>query len=187
MHSDSTQKKVGRVRPPRVQITYDVNLNGAQRSIDLPFVIGVLGDFKGQLREGEELPKLKDASRRFIDITPDTFGKAMATLRPYLRLMVENKLSDQPNPGRLVVELDLGKQAEELGVGVFRPDNIAQQVPALRKLLELRERLATLRGKLQGNDKLDAELRDLLAKLKSDEDMRNRMMADHESAGGSSV
>jgi type VI secretion system protein ImpB len=185
--SGSTQAKVGRVRPPRVQITYDVEDYGQPKKIELPFVIGVLGDFKGDLRKDEELPALKDKSRRFFEITPDTFGPTMAALKPYLHLVVENKLSDSAQTGKLVVDLDFAKDAAAEGVRVFDPANVARQVPELRKLLELREQLASLKSKVQGKDKFDKLLRDLLADVASDAEKRKQLTAELGSVGGESV
>ncbi len=143
--AESTQKKLDRVRPPRVNITYDVETGGAIEMKQLPFVMGVLGDFTGQ--PTEPLAKLKD--RKFVEVTPDNFDEVLASMKPHLAFSVENTLSDDANAGKLGVDLNFKSMDD------FAPDAVAQQVKPLRELLELRTKLADLRGSLQGNDKLD--------------------------------
>jgi type VI secretion system protein ImpB len=152
MSKQSNQKKVGRVRPPRVHITYDVEVGGATEVKELPFAMGVLGDFTGQ--PVEPLAKLKD--RKFVEVTPDNFDTVLAGMKPHLAFSVENKLSDDPNAGQLKVDLNF-KSLDD-----FNPDQVAQQVKPLRELLELRTKLGDLRGSLQGNDKLDEVLQDVI-------------------------
>jgi len=164
MARESTQQKLGRVRPPRVHITYDVETGGAIEMRELPFVMGVLGDFTGQ--PTEPLARLKD--RKFVEVTPDNFDDVLASMKPHLAFTVENKLSEDPNAGKLAVDLNFRSLDD------FSPDEVAKQVPALRELLELRTKLADLRGSLQGNDKLDEILQatvadaDKMAKLKAE-------------------
>src|SRR5918998_5140639 len=102
MASQSTQQQLGRVRPPRVHITYDVEVGGAIELKELPFVMGVLGDFTGQ--PTEPLPRLRD--RKFVEVTPDNFDDVLASMKPHLSFAVENKLSDDPNAGKLGVDLN---------------------------------------------------------------------------------
>ena len=164
MARESTQQKLGRVRPPRVHITYDVETGGAIEMRELPFVMGVLGDFTGQ--PTEPLARLKD--RKFVEVTPDNFDDVLASMKPHLAFTVENKLSEDPDAGKLAVDLNFRSLDD------FSPDEVAKQVPALRELLELRTKLADLRGSLQGNDKLDEILQatisdaDKMAKLKAE-------------------
>ena len=166
MARQSTQHKLDRVRPPRVQVTYDVQVGEAIEIKDLPFVMGVLGDFTGQ--PTEPLPRVKD--RKFVEVNPDNFDAVLESMRPHLSFTVENKLSEDPNAGNLGVDLTF-KSLQD-----FEPDQIARQVKPLRELLELREKLGDLRGSLQGNDKLEELLReavsntDSLKKLKSEID-----------------
>jgi type VI secretion system protein ImpB len=126
--------------------------------------MGVLGDFTGQ--PTEPLPKLKD--RRFVEVTPDNFDEVMASMRPHVAFTVENRLSDAPDAPRLGVDLTFKSMDD------FAPDAVARQVKPLRELLELRTKLADLRGSLQGNDQLDeilqATLQDAgkLAKLRTE-------------------
>jgi len=162
--TESTQKKLGRVRPPRVNITYDVETGGAIELKELPFVMGVLGDFTGQ--PTEPLARLKD--RKFVEVTPDNFDDVLASMKPHLSFTVENKLSEDANAPKLGVDLHF-KSLDD-----FSPDQVARQVKPLRELLELRTKLADLRGTLQGNDKLDEILQATLA----DEDKRTRLKAE---------
>jgi type VI secretion system protein ImpB len=164
MARESTQHKLDRVRSPRVQITYDVEVGDAIEIKELPFVMGVLGDFTGQ--PTEPLPRLKD--RKFVEVTPDNFDAVLANMKPHLAYSVENKLSEDPNAGNLKVDLNF-KSLDD-----FAPEAVARQVGPLRELLELRDRLTDLRGSMQGNDKLEEMLReavtdkDKLAKLRSE-------------------
>ncbi len=148
MGRDSTQHKLDKVRPPRVQITYDVQVGDAIELKELPFVMGVLGDFTGH--PTDPLPKLKE--RKFVEIDPDNFDKVLEAMKPHLSLTVENKLSEDSNAGQLRVDLSF-KSMED-----FEPGNIAKQVAPLKELLDLRTRLSDLRGSLQGNDKLEESL-----------------------------
>lgn len=152
MPSESTQKKLTRVRPPRVQITYDVEVGNAIQIKELPFVMGVLGDFTGQ--PVDELPKLKD--RKFVEVTPDNFDDVLASMKPHLAFSVENKLSSEPGAGKLAVDLNFRSLDD------FSPENVAKQVPTLNKMLELRTKLTDLRGNLQTNEKLGDLLQDVL-------------------------
>lgn len=152
MSKQSDQKKLGRVRPPRVNITYDVEVGGAIEVKELPFVMGVLGDFTGQ--PTEPLPKLKDC--KFVEVNPDNFDTVLAGMKPHLAFSVENKLSDEPDAGQLKVDLQF-KSLDD-----FAPDQVASQIKPLKELLDLRTKLADLRGSLQGNDKLDEILQDVI-------------------------
>jgi type VI secretion system protein ImpB len=164
MARQSTQHKIDRVRPPRVQITYDVEVGDAIEIKELPFVMGVMGDFSGQ--PTEPLGRLKD--RKFVEVNPDNFDSVLANMKPHLAYSVENKLSEDPNAGNLKVNLDFKSMDD------FSPENVARQVGPLRELLELRDRLRDLRGNMQGNDKLEEMLReavtdkDKLAKLRTE-------------------
>jgi len=153
MAKESTQKKIGRVRPPRVNITYDVETGGAIEVRQLPFVMGVLGDFTGQ--PVEPLAKLKE--RKFVEVTLDNFDDVLASMQPHLKFSVDNKLSDDPNAGKIGVELTFNSLDD------FGPDAVARQVGPLRELLELRTKLADLRGTLQGNEKLEEILQSTLS------------------------
>ena len=150
MARQSAQHKLDRVRPPRVQITYDVEVGGAIEIKELPFVVGVLGDFTGQ--PDQPLPRLKD--RKFVEVNPDNFDTVLEGMKPHLSFAVENKLSDDADAPKLKVDLRF-KSMED-----FEPANVAKQVKPLKELLDLRTKLADLRGTLQGNDKLEELLLD---------------------------
>jgi len=145
MARESTQHKLDRVRSPRVHITYDVETGGAIELKELPFVVGVLGDFTGQ--PVEPLPKLKE--RKFVEVNPDNFDTVLEGMNPHLSFAVENKLSDEPDAPNLKINLNFKSMDD------FEPENVARQVPPLKQLLDLRTRLSDLRGSLQGNDKLE--------------------------------
>src|SRR5450432_3972307 len=145
MARQSAQHKLDRVRPSRVQITYDVEVGGAIEIKELPFVVGVLGDFTGNPEQ--PLPKLKE--RKFVEVNPDNFDTVLEGMKPHLSFAVENKLSDEPDAPQLKVDLKFRKFDD------FEPVNVAKQVKPLKELLDLRTRLSDLRGSLQGNDKLE--------------------------------
>jgi len=146
--AESVQKRLERVRPPRVHITYDVETGGAIEVKELPFVMGVMGDFTGQ--PVDPLPKLKD--RRFIEVTLDNFDSVLESIKPHVAFSVDNKLSEDDNVGQLKVDLKFKS------MDYFEPDKVAKQVKPLRELLDLRTRLSDLKGALQTNDKLDEVL-----------------------------
>jgi type VI secretion system protein ImpB len=148
MARESTQHKLDRVRSPRVQITYDVEVGGAIELKELPFVVGVLGDFTGQPEQ--PLPKLKE--RKFVEVNPDNFDTVLEGMKPHLSFTVENKLSEESDAPNLKVDLKFTKMED------FEPQNVARQVKPLKELLDLRTRLSDLRGSLQGNDKLEEAL-----------------------------
>ncbi|MBV6431474.1 MAG: hypothetical protein IANPNBLG_01606 [Bryobacteraceae bacterium] len=164
MARESAQHKLDRVRPPRVHITYDVEVGDAIEIKELPFVLGVLGDFTGMPEQ--PLPRLRD--RKFVEINPDNFDKVLEAMNPHLAFQVENKLSEDPDAGQLRVNLNF-KSLDD-----FEPEQVAKQVKPLKELLDLRTKLADLRGSLMGNDKLEEMLLDSvgdpdkLAKLKAE-------------------
>ncbi|MEY2776450.1 MAG: type secretion system contractile sheath small subunit [Pseudomonadota bacterium] len=148
--ADSLQKWVGRNRPPRVQITYDVEIGDAVEKRELPFVVGVLADLAGQA--DPPLPKLKD--RRFVEIDRDNFNEIMEKIGPRLDLSVADRLKGE---GNLKVELKFRE------FGDFHPEAVVQQVPRLAKLLEARTQLRDLLAKLDGNDDLGGLLEQIVA------------------------
>jgi type VI secretion system protein ImpB len=147
---ESTQHKLDRVRPPRVHITYDVEVGGAIELKELPFVVGVLGDFSG--KPAEPLPRLKE--RKFVTIDRDNFNQVLAGTKPRLAYKVDNKLTDDDT--KLGVELTF-RSLED-----FEPEQVVNQVEPLRKLLEARRRLSDLVHKIDGNDKLDELLQQVV-------------------------
>lgn len=157
--AESVHEKLKRVRPPRVNISYEVETGGAIEMKELPFVMGVLGDFTGQ--PTEPLEKLKD--RKFTEVTLDNFDEVLASMKPHLAFSVENTLSEEG--GKIGVDLTFESLDD------FSPDQVAKQVKPLRELLELRQKLADLRGTLQGNDKLEEILQSSLG----DEEKLNKL------------
>jgi type VI secretion system protein ImpB len=153
MARESTQKKLERVRPPRVQISYDVEIGNAIELKEIPFVMGVLADLSGQPKEA--LPRLKD--RRFVEITPDNFDAVVDSMKPHLAFSVENKLSEDSNAGQIKVDLNFKSMDD------FEPESVAKQVKPLKELLDLRTKLSDLRGNLQTNEKLDELLLDAVS------------------------
>lgn len=153
---ESTQHKLDRVRAPRVHITYDVDIGDAiEKKKELPFVVGVLGDFSGNPLE--PLPKLKD--RKFVYIDRDNFNGVLKGIKPRLTYRVDNTLAK--NGTQLGVELNFNSLED------FEPQNVVKQVEPLRKLLEVRNKLADLRNKMGGNDKLEELLMDVLQNTES--------------------
>lgn len=171
MARESAQHKLDRVRPPRVHITYDVEIGDAIELKELPFVLGVLGDFTGMPEQ--PLPRLRD--RKFVEINPDNFDKVLEAMNPHLAFSVENKLSEDPDAGQLRVNLNFKSMDD------FEPENVARQVKPLKELLDLRTKLADLRGAMMGNDKLD----ELLLGLAGDADKLAKVKAELNAEGGS--
>lgn len=170
MAKESVHKKLERVRPPRVHVTYDVEVGDAIEVKELPFVMGVLADLSGQ--PTDPLPRLKD--RRFVEVTPDNFDSVLESMKPHLSYAVDNKLSDDPNAGQLKVDLNFKSLSD------FDPAAVAQQVKPLKELMDLRQKLADLRGQLQTNDKLDELLMDVVG----DEDKLKKLKEELEKAKG---
>jgi type VI secretion system protein ImpB len=149
--AESQQHKLDRVRPPRVQITYDVETNGAMEKIELPFVVGVMADLSGQ--PAKPLPVMKE--RKFVPIDRDNFNDVLAKSAPRLAMKVDNTLANDGS--KLGVELNFKNMDD------FEPERVAEQVPALRELLDMRRRLKELGSRMEGNDKLEALLGEVLA------------------------
>lgn len=150
MAKESLQKKVGRVRPPRVHITYDVQVGDAIEKRDLPFVVGVLADLSGQ--PDQPLPAI--TKRKFVQVDRDNLNDVMKKIGPRLAFKVPNRLSEDDT--KLNVELRFNSMDD------FQPAKIAEQVTPLRKLLELRNSLANLRASLIGNEKLENLLQEVI-------------------------
>lgn len=148
--SNSTQHKLSKVRPPRVQITYDVEVGDDVQMKELPLVVGVMSDLSGQ--SVKKQPKLKE--RKFVDIDSENFDEVMASIQPRVEISVDNKLTDEDT--KLNMELEFTKMED------FKPLNVVKKVPALNKLFEARSHLVDLLGKLDGNDKLDEMLTEIV-------------------------
>ncbi len=151
MGSESQQHKLDRVRRPRVQITYDVETGGAMQKVELPFVVGVMADLSGAPKE--PLRPMKE--RKFVNIDRDNFNDVLAKSTPRVAMKVDNKLTGDNS--KLAVELNF-KQLDD-----FEPQNVAAQVGPLKELMNMRQQLVGLMAKMEGNDKLESLLTDVLS------------------------
>jgi type VI secretion system protein ImpB len=146
----SVHDKLGRIRKPRVHISYEVETEGAAVDRELPFVLGVLGDFAGDPTE----PLKPVAERKFVQIDRDNFNDVMARVAPGLNLKVDNTLADDGS--QMAVSLKF-RSLED-----FDPQNVAQQVPALKALLETRAKLRDLMSKADRSEELEKLLEQVL-------------------------
>ena len=151
MPRESLQHKLDRVRPPRVHITYDVEIGDAIVMKELPFVVGVLADLAG--KPDEPLPLLRD--RKFVDIDRDNFNEVLRGAKPRLAFRVDNKLTDD--------DTKLGIELRFTNMDDFEPERVVQQVEPLRKLLEIRRELKGLLAKTDGNDRLNEQLQEIIS------------------------
>ncbi|WP_019457577.1 type VI secretion system contractile sheath small subunit [Acinetobacter sp. GG2] len=163
---ESVQKKLQRIRPPRVQLTYDVEIGDAREAKELPFVVGVMGDFSA----ASELERTKLKDKKFINVDLDNIDEVMESLSPRAAFQVDNTLTEEG--GRMAVDLTF-KSIED-----FRPENVVQQVDPLKKLVEARERLTDLRNKISNSERLE----DLLDEVLKNTDQIRKLSAeaDHE-------
>ncbi|HZV66124.1 MAG TPA: type VI secretion system contractile sheath small subunit [Telluria sp.] len=148
--SESVQKRLQKVRAPRVQMTYDVEIGDLVENKELPFVVGVVGDFGGDPSASKK--RLKD--RNFVNVDSSNFDEVLGGVAPVASFRVPNHLSEEG--GEFGVQLQFREMAD------FRPESVVRQVAPLKGLLEARTKLADLRNKLAGNDKLDDILSDVL-------------------------
>ncbi len=148
MSSNSGQKFIGKNRAPRVQVEYDVELYGAERKVNLPFVMGVMSDLSG--KPAEPLPRVEE--RQFLSIDADNFGERMKSIKPRAAFQVPNVLTGE---GNLSVDMTFESMED------FSPDKVAEKVAALKELLEARKELANLLSYMDG--KTGAE--ELISKL----------------------
>jgi type VI secretion system protein ImpB len=144
-----------------------VETGGAIEKKELPFVMGVFGDFTGMPEQ--PLPRLKD--RKFVEIGPDNFDSVLAAMKPHLQFKVENKLSEDADAGQLAVDLHFQSLED------FEPAKVAQQIKPLKELLDLRTKLSDLRGTLQGNDKLDEVLQETLRNTEKLDRLKSEVQA----------
>lgn len=158
--AESTQKKLSRIRPPRVQITYDLETGGAIEMKELPLVVGILADLAGQ----PENPLAPVKARKFVDIDRDNFNEVLASIGPRLSFTAANRLRE--DGGNLPLELKFRKLDD------FRPEAVVQQVEPLKQLFLARQRLNDLLAKLDGNDDLDALLQDVATNTESQEKLK---------------
>ena len=148
---ESVQKRLQKVRPPRVQMTYEVEIGDAKENKELPFVVGVIGDFGGNPAVAKTA--LKD--RNFVKIDNDSFDEVLKGVAPVATFRVPNHLSDEG--GSFGVQLQFESMED------FRPESVVRQVAPLAALLDARTKLADLRNKLAGNDKLEDILSEVLS------------------------
>lgn len=148
--AESIQHKLDRVRPPRVQITYDVEIGGAIEKKELPLIVGVMADLAGQ----PVIPPEKLRYRRFVDIDRDNFDEVLASIAPRLTMQVENRLANDGS--KFNIELNFNKFDD------FSPLEIIDQIKPLQRLFTARQRLRDLLTKLDGNDDLDSLLQQVV-------------------------
>jgi type VI secretion system protein ImpB len=158
--SESTQKKLNRIRPPRVQISYDVETGGAIEKKELPLIVGVLADLAGK----PDKPQVPIKSRKFVEIDRDNFNNVMAAIEPRLAFQIDNKLQDDDS--KMNVELRFSS------INDFRPESLVRKIEPLAKLFEARQRLNDLLAKLDGNDDLDVLLREIAANTESQKQIK---------------
>ncbi len=138
MAKESSQKWIGRNRPPRVQIQYEVEIGGAMKQVELPFIMGVMADLSGNRKHG--LPDAKD--RDFVEIDQDNFDSVLKAQQPTLQFQVPNTLTGE---GKLGVDLAFNKMDD------FSPAAVVEQVAELKKLKDARTNLLAFSSKLDGN------------------------------------
>jgi type VI secretion system protein ImpB len=158
--NESVQKRLQKVRAPRVQMTYDVEIGDSIENKELPFVVGVLGDFGTD----PDAPKKRLKDRNFVNVDADNFDEVLDGVAPAASFRVPNHLS--PEGGEFAVQLQFREMAD------FRPEAVVQQVAPLKGLLEARSKLADLRNKLAGNDKLEDLLNDVLSNTEKLDSLR---------------
>ncbi len=150
MASSNSQKFIGRNRPPRVQIEYDVEVYGSEKKIQLPFIAGVMADLSG--KPVEPPPPVEE--RKFLEIDIDNFDERMKATKPRVAFHVPNTLTGQ---GNLSVDLTFEKMEE------FSPAEVARNVEPLEKLLTARQQLANLIAYMDGKSGAEEVLHKLLA------------------------
>ena len=148
--AESIHEKLKRVRKPRVHITYEVETEGAEILRELPFVVGIMGDFSGD--PTQQLKPLSE--RKFIQIDRDNFNEVMARMTPGLNIRVDNKLADDGSQMAVSLQLD--------SIEDFEPARVAEQVPALKALLETRNKLRDLMSKVDRSEQLESLLEQIL-------------------------
>ena len=158
--SESVQKRLQKVRAPRVQMTYDVEIGDAIENKELPFVVGVVGDFGVDPKA--EKKRLKD--RKFVNVDAGNFDEVLGAVAPSVTFKVDNHLS--LDGGQFGVQLQFREMDD------FRPESVVRQVAPLAGLLEARTKLADLRNKLAGNDKLEDILTEVLGNTEKLDSLR---------------
>ena len=164
--AESLQKKLDRVRRPRVQITYDVEDGGALKKVELPFVVGVLADLSAD--GAANLPPMKE--RRFKEIDRDNINEVLEDAAPEINIRAKNTLAGDDS--------QLGVKLKFKSMDDFSPAKVAEQVEPLKKLLEERERLNEVLGKMESNQKLEDLLGQVLANTEKVKEMAQKMGID---------
>ena len=159
---DGVQKRLQKVRPPRVQMTYDVEIGDAIENKELPFVVGVIGDFGSDPAAGKKALK----ERNFVSVDADNFDEVLGAVAPVAQFRVPNHLSAEG--GEFGVQLQFKEMAD------FRPESVVRQVAPLAGLLEARTKLADLRNKLAGNDRLEDILQEVLSSTEKLDSLRKK-------------
>src|SRR6266404_8522473 len=160
MAKASSQKFIGRNRPPRVQIEYDVELYGAEKKIELPFVMGVMADLSG--KPAEALPAVGD--RKFMEIDVDNFDERLKSCKPRVAFQVPNTLTGE---GNIAVEMTFESMDD------FSPAAVARKVDSLNKLLTARTELSNLLTFMDGKEKAE----NLIGKLLQDPELLKSLAA----------
>lgn len=150
--SDSGQKFIARNRAPRVQIEYDLETGGAQKKINLPFVMGVMSDLKGDYGEGETPVTIQD--RKFEDVSSATFDKYLKEMKPRAKFQVANKLGGENET--LAVDIQFESMKD------FTPGKIAEKVGPLKDLLDARNKLKNLLSYMDGKPDAEKLIQDML-------------------------
>jgi type VI secretion system protein ImpB len=170
MSNESSQKFLGRTRAPRVQIEYDVEVYGAQKKVNLPFVMGVMAELSGQ----STLPQPPVAERQFLEIDSENFDERLKAMRPRVAAMIPNTLTGE---GQIGVDLTFESMDD------FSPAALARRVEPLRRLLEARGHLANLLTYMDG--KVDAET--LVAQVLADPALMRTLCANPNAAVGTAA
>ena len=161
---ESVQKKLQRIRPPRVQLTYDVEVGDGKEIKELPFVVGILGDFSA----ASQLEKAKLKDKKFINVDLENIDEVIESLAPRANFQVKNTLTEES--GNMSIDLTFKSMDD------FRPENVAQQVEPLKKMVIARERLTDLRNKISNNERLE----DLLDEILQNTDQVRKLSAEVE-------
>jgi type VI secretion system protein ImpB len=171
---ENTQGKITRVRKPRVHITYDVETGGAIEMKELPFVVGVMADLTGAPLLDADGNKVKVKDRKFVRIDRDNFNDVLEGSAPQVSMRVADKLTNEEGS-----QLNVALKFKHLSD--FEPEQVVRQVEPMRKLLEARQRLIDLKGKLDGNDKLEKLLEEVLKNPGELTDALKNVLADESS------
>ena len=169
--ADSSQQRLGRVRPPRVQITYDVEDGGATTTRELPLVAGVVSDLSG---DGDD--PVEYAQREFVEVEQGGVDNLMKRIAPTLKFTVADEISGEEDK-------EIGVELRFESIEDFSPMGVAAQIPQTAKLLDARRQLADLYGKIESNEKLDGILGEILADDEKQAQLRSELGLDDDSEG----